>query len=123
MKQRKDTTMSEKPNLPAIGDDDLNEASVRKLLKDIFPEPEDPLTHGLKKGEQYKMAKLFFPKNDERDEESVTAYQAMDDDARKQFLSNFFIEIEVSDPTGNVKRFFVSEYDADRAKRFGARQV
>ena len=66
--------MKRPPDLPAIGaDDDLDDASVRRLLKDIFPEPEDPLTHGLKKGEQYKLARLFFPKNDEHDEESVTA--------------------------------------------------
>ncbi|PIR21325.1 MAG: hypothetical protein COV45_00850 [Deltaproteobacteria bacterium CG11_big_fil_rev_8_21_14_0_20_47_16] len=116
--------MPQQPDLPAIGaDDDLDDASVRKLLKDIFPAPEDPLTQGLSKGEQYKLAKLYFPKDDEHGEESVTGYQALDDEARKQFLSNFFVEIEVSDHAGNTKRFFVSEYDADRAKRFGARQV
>lgn len=116
--------MPQQPDLPAIGgDEDLDEVSVRRLLKDMFPMPVDPLTEGLTKGEQYKLARLYFPKDDDHEDESVVAYQALDDDARKQFMSNFFVEIDVSDREGNSKRFFVSEYDAERAKRFGAKQV
>ncbi len=114
--------MPRRDELPAIGaDDDLDEGSVRKLLKDIFPQPTDPLTEGLTKGEDYKQAKLFFHSED--GEETVTAYHAMSDEARRKFMANFFVEIEVADQSRVTKRFFVSEYDAERAKKYGARVV
>lgn len=110
-------------DLPAIGaDDDLDEGSVRKLLKDIFPAPVDPLTDGLNKGEDYKQAKLFF-QHDNGTEESITAYHALTDEARRKFMANFFVEIEVADQKKAVRRFFVSEYDAKRAKKYGAKLV
>lgn len=115
--------MTKKKELPAISpDDDLDEGSVRRLLKDMFPAPTDPLTDGLKKGEHYRFAKLFFHAPDGA-EESVTAYHALGDEARRKFLSNFFVEIEVADQAGKIQRFFVSEYDAERAKKYGARRI
>lgn len=115
--------MSENRDLPAIGpDDDLDEGSVRRLLKDIFPEPIDPLIEGLAKGDDFRLAKLYFPHEDGFTGE-VTAYHSLSDAARRKFLSNFFVEIEVADQKGNTTRFFVSEYDAERAERFGARRV
>lgn len=115
--------MSDREELPTIGtDDDLDEGSVRKLLRDIFPGPADPLTDGLQKGEDYKQAKLFF-RIEGDGEETVTAYHALTDAARRSFMANFFVEIEVADQAKTVKRFFVSEYDAERAKKFGARRI
>lgn len=115
--------MSKKEELPPIGpDDDLDEGSVRRLLKDVFPEPVDPLIEGLKKGEDFRLAKLYFPSEDGFTGE-VTAYHSLSDASRRKFLSNFFVEIEVADQRGNTTRFFVSEYDAERAVKFGARRV
>lgn len=115
--------MSKKEELPPIGpDDDLDEGSVRRLLKDIFPEPVDPLIEGLRKGEDFRLAKLYFPSEDGFTGE-VTAYHSLSDASRRKFLSNFFVEIEVADQRGNTTRFFVSEYDAERAVKFGARRV
>lgn len=116
------STKKDIPDLPAISPDNLDEGSVRKLLKDIFPQPTDPLTEGLQKGEDYKQARLFF-RNDDGSEESVTGYHALSDAARRKFMSNFFVEIEVADQAKTRKRFFVSEYDAERAKKFGAKLV
>lgn len=123
MPSHKDSDRPLPPDLPAIGgDEELEEASVRRLLKDMFPQPSDPLTDGLQKGEDYKLAKVFFP-DDDHGESEVTAYHAMSDTARRKFMSNFFVEIEVADSKGVTKRFFVSEYDAERAEKFGARRI
>lgn len=123
MAPSKSKDRDEIPDLPIIGaDDEHTDASVRRLLKDMFPQPTDPLTAGLQKGEDYKFAKLYFP-NDEHDEREVTAYHALTEAARRKFMSNFFVEIEVADAKGSVKRFYVSEYDAQRAEKFGARRI
>lgn len=115
--------MTDKKELPPIGpDDDLDEGSVRRLLKDIFPEPVDPLIEGLTKGEDFRLAKLYFP-SEEGFTGEVTAYHALSPAARRKFMSNFFVEIEVADQKGDTTRFYVSEYDAERAVKFGARRV
>ncbi len=123
MTQPRGKGISEKRELPAIGpEDDLDEGSVKRLLKDIFPEPIDPLVDGLEKGGDFRLAKLYFPDEDGFTGE-VTAYHALSDEARRKFMAHFFVEIEVADQKGNITRFFVSEYDAKRAERLGARRI
>lgn len=109
-------------DLPQIGaDDDMDDQSVKRLLKDLIPTPADPLTVGLEKGRDYRQVKLIF--RAEEDEHMVTAYQALETAAKRQFMMQFFVEIEVMAKTGHYQRFFVSEYDAKEAERFGAKRL
>ena len=109
-------------DLPQIGaDDEMDDQSVKRLLKDLIPMPADPLTVGLEKGRDYRQVKLIF--RAEEDERMVTAYQALETAAKRQFMMQFFVEIEVMAKTGQYQRFFVSEYDAKEAERFGAKRL